>query len=546
MKKITILFAALAAMVSCNKENPVSPETPSQEKYSFSITASAPESEDMTKTTLVEGGNYVHWSKGDAIKVLFFGHYGGASHSYDSRIWTSSGQVFTSYFEEEAAQEANFRIDNWSWAKGDTWYKDSGIAVYPSTSTAVSTKKVDSVTDYTFDNEVSFELPVNQEAIEGNIQSGLNFSYARVDHQTFRNTIAGEGSTSLQFKNACALIKLTMPQSFGDKKVTEVSVVSSDYKPLTGYARVKTNTSNSKVSQDVIYSPFTMQVSGDSGVTLTCADGFKAGASYYAVVWPGEHAGLIITFKADDETTAVVETKAVNLQASHIKPYKFNSELSFAGKVVDKYPEDCVEGETYNYYYSDGTVGDNPRPEGKSVLGVIFYWGNARGLDTQLPAHCTHGMAISVNQHKIAWGKFSGGYLPNSDYTTYGLDQHSANWGYDSMLKLKDLYAASAVDFTVYTYSYGDIDLNRTSGWYIPSGKEWDMINDNTSLSALLSDCGAAGFITANSPWSTDGYWLPSLGGTRVANVLLFYSGVTYTTLTIGSDSSYARPIFAF
>ena len=60
MKKSFVLFAALAALFSCTKETPVSPETPSQETYSVTLTAVAPTAGDDTKTTLVEGGKFVH------------------------------------------------------------------------------------------------------------------------------------------------------------------------------------------------------------------------------------------------------------------------------------------------------------------------------------------------------------------------------------------------------------------------------------------------------------------------------------------------------
>ena len=77
MKKIIIFFAALAALFSCSKENPVDNYNPADDTYSVTLTASAPGAD--TKTTLVDGVDdkgkphkFVHWSKGDAIKVLFF------------------------------------------------------------------------------------------------------------------------------------------------------------------------------------------------------------------------------------------------------------------------------------------------------------------------------------------------------------------------------------------------------------------------------------------------------------------------------------------
>lgn len=550
MKKSFILFAALAALFSCTKETPVSPETPSQETYSVTLTAVAPTAGDDTKTTLVEGGKFVHWSKGDAIKVLFFAHQGDPTvnddYYYTGRPWTSEGQVFSSYFNEETVSEAMFRIENWAWAKNDLCYKDLGVAIYPASATAVSKKTVDSSLDFNCNTEISFDLPVEQVAVEGNIQSNLNFSYARLDHHSFRKVIAGEESMDLQFKNACALIKVTMPQSFGDKKVTSVTIASKDKRALAGYGRVKTSTSTSKINQDIIGSNFTVSVGeGDElGVTLSCQDGFNPGASYYAVVWPGEHSGLTFTFTADDESSATIETQsAVNLQASHIKPYTFKSALEF--EEAESYVYYAPGEGTGKYYYSNGTVGDNPAPTDRTILGVVFYNGNPRNNDTALPAHCTHGLAISLKQYSTKWGAFSGGKLPNTYYSDYGLDNVTGNWGYYSMQKLIELYSGSAVSFDLYkTTSYGEIDLNVTSGWYIPSGKEWEIL-DYDNMNTLLSECG--GTVLPNG--SNTAYWLPSLYNKTNARYVYFSNASPQFEGygSIGSaNNKYARPIFAF
>ena len=92
MKKSFILFAALAALFSCTKETPVSPETPSQETYSVTLTAEAPNPGADTKTTLVDEGRLVHWTKGDAIKVVFF-----PNHTVN-KTFTSPSAVFNSIY----------------------------------------------------------------------------------------------------------------------------------------------------------------------------------------------------------------------------------------------------------------------------------------------------------------------------------------------------------------------------------------------------------------------------------------------------------------
>ena len=167
MKKITILFAALAALVSCNKENPVTPETPSQETYSFSLTAVAPNHGGDTKTTLVGDGNdkLVHWTEGDAIKLLFFAH--GAKNYVK---YTSQGQVLTSVSTEPTAEETKFRIENWPTSGKNIiddrdYFKDMGIAVYPSSATAYSEKYYAEMGDYYTRSEVSFVLPEEQVAV---------------------------------------------------------------------------------------------------------------------------------------------------------------------------------------------------------------------------------------------------------------------------------------------------------------------------------------------------------------------------------------------
>lgn len=527
MKKIAILFAALAALVSCNKENPVTPETPSQETYSVTLTALAPTAGDDTKTTLVEGGKFVHWSKGDAIKVMFAAQVIKDELINGSDQFESEGQVLTSYFEEEAVNEANFRIDAFTLnAANKKFYIQTGIALYPSSAYAKSSKIAYNNPTTT----VYYSLPNEQTAVKDNIESNLNFAYADVDIYEFTSGSVPE----LQFKNACSLIKLTMPQSFNDKNVVSVTIESNDASYLSG---------KGTVDFDKFPGEFKVSVAGDSknpGVTLVSEKGFKAGASYYAVVWPGEHSGLTFTFTADDGATATVTTsKAVNLQASHVKPYTFNSALQFEeGESWVYYAPGAGTGK---YYYDNGTVGDNPAPTDRNILGVVFYNGNPRYNDVDLPAQCTHGLAISLNEYSTPWGSFSGGKLPNTDYSTYGLGDASSCWGYYSMQKLMELYSESGT-LNLYTNSYGDIDLSATSGWYIPSGKEWGLL-DYKAVNTSLSDCGGKGLPNGFNTV----YWLPSLSSqTKARNVYFFNGSPMYDGSTSIGLYKLARPIFAF
>ena len=77
MKKLFVLFAAIAAFASCAKENPTS----NSNEQIVTIQASAPARETPapsassanrpeTKTQLVDGTN-VQWTPGDKIKMCF-------------------------------------------------------------------------------------------------------------------------------------------------------------------------------------------------------------------------------------------------------------------------------------------------------------------------------------------------------------------------------------------------------------------------------------------------------------------------------------------
>ena len=527
MKKITILFAALAALVSCNKENPVTPETPSQETYSVTLTAVAPTAGGDTKTTLVDGGNFVHWSKGDAIKVMFAAQVMKDELMNGSDEFESDGQVLTSYFEEETANEANFKIDAFTLnAANKKYYIQTGIALYPSSAYAKSSKRAYNNPTTT----VYYSLPNEQTAVKDNIESNLNFAYADVDIYEFTSGSVPE----LQFKNACSLIKLTMPQSFNDKNVVSVTIESNDDSYLSGKGTV-----------DFAKFPgeFKVSVAGDSknpGVTLVSETGFEAGASYYAVVWPGEHSGLTFTFTADDGATATVTTsKAVNLQASHVKPYTFNSTLQFEEAESWVY---YAPGEgTGKYYYDNGTVGDNPAPTDRKILGVVFYNGNPRdGKDTALPVHCTHGLALSLN--------FTGGVRFHAKISVSGWPSNTGLhglgtlYGYSAMTAWKD--AGEYASMTLYNTNYGDIDASKTSGWYHATDKEWDVIASNIgALNASLEECGAA-----KIPESNVNCWVPILGSTLKRGMYVFScksTGVSYDSYLV-SNTLNARPIFAF
>lgn len=543
MKKSIIIFAAVAALFSCAKENPTT-ETPAQETFSVTLTASAPTSEDApspasadTKTTLVDGNNkkFVHWSQGDAIKVLFF-----PKHTINAGFSGSNG-VFTSDFEGETSAVADFKCDSWSWGStvsqnGISYsLNDKGIALYPSTATAQSTKP--SGSPVICDTEVSFVLPSTQAAVKDNIESNLNFSYATVELSKFQSAISNGAQTDLKFNNVCAMIELTMPSTF-DKKVTSISIASNNDVPLTGkgvavmsYYKNEIDSNPYDSASDYIFKP---EISEGAGVTLNNANGFETGAKYYVVVWPGKHdSGLTIQFTAEDGSKATKTTGTVDLTASKVKPYTFNKGLVF-------------ESASYDYYYSDATVGNDPNPAGKSVIGVIFYNGNPRNLDATLPSSCTHGLAISVKKAQLKWHTAN---LPNSNYANYGLDNKSGNiWGYEA----KQLWKYDVgMDLNLYNITSPIPSLPAIgdyvsgTGWYHATNCELSLLAaDYTRVKDLLAACSGDALPTSSNTC----FWTPLVKSTSQAYMAYYqsYSNSFYLTYTYLTNAYYIQPIFAF
>lgn len=549
MKKSIFFFAAVAALFSCAKENPMT-EAPVAETFSIEIKATAPSdgndavtANDNTRSTLIDGGvdangkpkKFVYWSKGDAIKVLLF-----PKHNINASFDAPSG-VFYSNFSQESAKSAGFRCDAWSW--GSTILQNgisyslngNGIAVYPSTATAVSKKP--SGSPKICDTEVSFVLPSTQNAVKNNIESNLNFSYATVSLNSIQQTIENGADTDVTFNNACAMIELTMPSTL-DKKVTSISITSNNDVPLAGkgvalmsYYKNEIDSNPNDSASDHIFKP---EISEGAGVTLNNANGFEAGAKYYVVAWPGNHkSGLTIEFVAEDGTKATKKTGSVELIASMVKPYTFNKGLVF-------------ESASYDYYYSDATLGNDPNPAGKSVIGVIFYNGNPSNLDATLPSSCTHGLAISVKKAQLKWHTAS---LPNSNYTNYGLGNKSGNiWGYEA----KHLWKYSVgMDLNLYNISSPIPSLPATgdyvsgTGWYHATNCELSLLAaDYTRVKDLLAACSGDALPTS----SNSGFWTPLAYDTSKAYLAYYqsYSNSFYLSGTTLTYAYYIYPIFAF
>ena len=541
MKKIITFFAALAAVLSCSKENPVDNYNPADDTYSVTLTASAPGAD--TKTTLVDGDNnkFVHWSNGDAIKVLFF------PHCVSNDLYSGPSGVFYSHFDDSHSKEASFRIEGWSWKSGSLdlsgtgLLADYGIAVYPHTATAVSDKilgfKPNSVV-----TEVSFLLPSLQNAVNGNIESGLNFSYASVDKSSMIKTINYGSETKLSFKNACAMIELTMPNSFGGKKVTSISIISNDNVPLAGNGKVNMLNWNDYGTQNIVPDPLSVTITDASNVTLTRSTGFDAGETYYAVVWPGSHpSGLTIEFEAEDGSIATRTTKKVELTASRIKPYNFVGEMEFKDPILANPPK------VGDFFYSNGTFSTD-LDNSKTVVGVVFYVGDPTEDDSTLKKDypgCTHGLVVGLEEKTgTCIGTKKASWEVSGFMTTIGSRYKGGVQRVEPAASLKTGYnntkAFKSVDpdAPALTYCSEMVNVSNASSWFMVTIAECDAIRAN--LNVVNSSMEKIGRTKLQLSYAT----LSAEDDSYIATYNITNGALGEITKNGGTST--VRPIFAF
>lgn len=347
MKKSILFLAAFAALVSCVKENPVEEnpavDTPAVEYQTITFEATAPSasSDDATKTTLVDG-SLVHWCKGDAVKVMFIPINGSSGAAFPGKAYDGASGVLTSTQEADAAASTSFYTDSWSWGVGKE-FMNAGIAVYPSTVHLYSHRQSNTYNS-NLPTEISYDLPSVQTAIENSFQNGVAFSYAEIaDKDVF-----DRGEARLQFKNACALIKVTLPATAYD--IVSVKVESSNGK-LAGKYKVDTNKGFDIVNlyyqtYNIKYPLYLVEDAGQDNVTLTASQGetLNAGATYYIVTWPGSHNDLTFTFTNSLGLTVSKSVSAVTLEAAKYDYFNFTNPIVFEHKFEisnDSFSVDC-------------------------------------------------------------------------------------------------------------------------------------------------------------------------------------------------------------
>lgn len=305
MKKIFISFAAFAVLLSCVKETPqneqesINQNTEVEGKV-VSIIANAPSHVDAnassnkpqqsgTRTQLASDGKAVLWSPGDVVKVCFEPPYSTAASA--SKIQREAVAELSAVISEANSSAVFTGI----WDETKPMYS-VGAIVYPASVNFTSSQNTSN--RYVTTN-VSYNLPVVQEAIEGTFAENLNLSYATVTYKQLYNN-----NPNVTFKNVCSLIRINLPET--DYNVKSIMIESgNELGIMAGNAKLFWETSST--STGLSFKSSDPGISESTPVTLSKADGSNLvpGASYYAVVWPNTHNKLDFTFTDASGKTCV-------------------------------------------------------------------------------------------------------------------------------------------------------------------------------------------------------------------------------------------------
>ena len=236
MKKIIFIFAAMAVLVSCQKEN--GPKF-KDETYTYSFDASQ---EEVIGTRTVIDGKVSKWSGKEAIRVI-----GADNSNYNFETEIQGDPVAAATFQYSGEQELKGFGD-----EGKTFY-----AVYPYGSSNLT------VNDAT-QTISGINVPTTQTAVEGSydVMAPVAVAYST------------DGKT-LEFKNVTALVKFQVLV----EGVNKVTFSGNNSEPLSGNINVSYN--NGQPS-------FVTTETTKTYLELICNDGFKVGTDYYFSILPND------------------------------------------------------------------------------------------------------------------------------------------------------------------------------------------------------------------------------------------------------------------
>lgn len=214
-----------------------------------------------------------------------------------------------------------------------------------------------------------------------------------------------------------------------------------------------------------------------------------------------------------------------------------------------------------DYYYSDGTTSSSLQ-SGKTPVGVVFALVDAAGSDPKTlgadHSGCTRGLVVGLESYSTQFAR--------SAYLEVSLEDVADNAYAAGMVDMRDYNAYNGYSNTKALRNWGEWTIvsvcssnadkysipGSTSGWYVPSLGEIDLLGDayevvNEKLAAIDASYkiakGAEFWCSTFFGVYTSSYTYNISGGDLAANL---HQGTLSGAAQITSTSKFARFIFAF
>lgn len=217
-----------------------------------------------TRTSLVDG-KAVHWNGGDNIVVI--------PSDLEDPVLNLTDYKFSSTLE--VGQTAATTLFTGKASEAETY-----IAFYP----------FERMLEYVGYNKIKFNLPNEQKAVPGGFESGINLAWAQTE----------SGSTTLQFKNLCTLVKFRIESD----EIADIESVTIKDKEGTAISGEMEGAVQSTGSGSYFQFYPNEEIASPS---VTLKGTFEAAKDYYFVVFPrGLKNGFTLTFNMKDAPSPIL------------------------------------------------------------------------------------------------------------------------------------------------------------------------------------------------------------------------------------------------
>lgn len=378
MKNLKFIFAALAsfAAFSCEKES-LPQSTPESDLIPLVLTTG-----NDTKTSLQTDGS-IHWSDEDQISVI------------DNGILDRNEKNIHSFtISNIRGSKATF--------SGNVRNSTTAIcAVYPAD--LVVSGDVGGALGYESNRDITVRIPSEQTAKIGTFNDNLNISVAKTS-VSYVSGNALPSTTSITFKNVCALLSFTMPSTLPGT-ITSVTIASSV--AIAG-------------DMNIDYSGDTPKFKSLSNPVkqITMVGNFTAGKTYWFVLAPVTLNGISIIVH-DSEENIYIKSRSGQIKLNQ-GTYRSLGTLNF-----DKMRPIIVSSE-HTYGESEmltGTKLNMSLPEDLTAVSLSVK--NRDGKEVRkiddLSSY-SNGVIINTKTKDTDWP-----YLPKGDYTVSGSYTSSAS-----------------------------------------------------------------------------------------------------------------------